>query len=87
MQVDPKNTTGAVTRVDTSQPVARKSRVESEHVTFDSSDAIDSEYQQVPDTRVDAVSRAKELVAQTHYPPAEIMKRIASLLAMHMPTD
>ncbi len=84
MQVDPKNTTNAVARVDTSQPVVRKSRAESEHVTFDRTEALNADYQEVPESRVEAVSKAKELVERTNYPPPEAIQRIANLLAMHL---
>jgi hypothetical protein len=87
MQVDPKFTTGAVTWVNTSQPVARKSRVDSEHVNFSSADALNDDYRKVPEVRVDAVSKAKELVAQATYPPPETIKKIANLLAMQLAND
>jgi hypothetical protein len=87
MQIDPKTTPTAVGWVDTSHPVARKARVESDYVSFGSTEALEQDYQQVPRVRVEAVSRARELVAQATYPPPETLKRIANLLAMQLPAE
>ncbi len=84
MQVDPKATVSTVTWVDTSQPVARKTKADSDYPTFAGAEALNDEYRQEPEVRIDAVSKAKELVAQATYPPPETIKRIANLLAMEV---
>jgi hypothetical protein len=87
MQVDPKLTAGVVTWVDTSHTVARKARAETDHVTFAGAKALEEAYKGVPDVRQDVVSRARELVAQSTYPPPETIKRLANLLAMELSND
>ena len=39
---------------------------------------------QTPDIRADQVARAKELVKQSDYPPAEMVRKIGELLAGHL---
>ena len=39
---------------------------------------------QTPDIRADKVARAKELVKQSDYPPAEMVRKIGFLLAGHL---
>ncbi len=84
MQVDPKLTTSAVARVDTSQPLVRKAKSDSDYATFSRTEALHNSYRDVPDVRSDVVSKAKELVSSSTYPPPETIKRISNLLAMQL---
>jgi hypothetical protein len=40
-----------------------------------------------PDSRADVVIRAENLVASSSYPPTEVIKRIANLLAANLLTQ
>ncbi len=51
--------------------------------TFGQTDELDQTLRAQPNTRQEAVSRAKGLIADASYPPPETIKRIANLLAMH----
>lgn len=39
---------------------------------------------QTPDIRADKVARARELVRQSDYPPAEMVRKIGNLIAGHL---
>ncbi len=84
MQVDPKLTTSAIGRPDTSQPLIRKAKTDSDYATFSRTEALHKAYSDVPDVRAEAVSKAKELVSSSTYPPPETIKRISNLLAMQL---
>jgi len=87
MQIDPKLTTGAVGWVGAAQAVARRGNVAADKATFADTEALNNELHKVPDVRSDAVAKAKALVAQASWPPAETIKRLANLLAMQLSND
>lgn len=87
MQIDPRSTTGALSRVDTNHPAAEKRKIASDHATFEQAEALNDDYRREPDVRADVVSKAKELVSETQWPPPETIRKIASLLAMEIPKD
>lgn len=84
MQVDPKLTTSAVARADTSQPLVRKAKSETDCATFSRTEALHNAYRDVPDVRTEVVSKARELVSSSTYPPPETIKRLSNLLAMQL---
>lgn len=87
MQIDPRSTTGALSRVDTNHPTAEKRKIASDHATFEQAEALNDDYRREPDVRADVVTKAKELVSETQWPPPETIRKIASLLAMEIPKD
>ncbi len=52
--------------------------------SFPNANALNKALAQTPDIRADKVARAKELVKQSDYPPAEMVKKIGELLADHL---
>lgn len=87
MQIDTRSTTGAVGRVDANHPATEKRKVALDHATFEQAEALNDDYRREPDVRADVVSKAKELVSETQWPPPETIRKIASLLAMEIPKD
>ena len=55
--------------------------------TFIHAEALNQALKAAPDTQPENVARAKALVADVHYPPAEIIQRLARLLALHLDSD
>lgn len=52
--------------------------------SFDGADELNASLAAVPDVRAEAITRAQNLVAQASYPPPEVIKRIANLLAANL---
>ena len=55
--------------------------------SFAQSAWLSSALSATPDTRAAVVIRAENLVASSSYPPAEVIKRIANLLAANLITQ
>jgi len=55
--------------------------------SFEQSASVRAALNAVPDTRAEVVIRAENLVASASYPPSEIIKRIANLLAANLLTQ
>ncbi len=83
MQVNPSNNTNApgnITRQSANPPV----RNERDQAEFGNVDALNQALKSTPDVRPEAVLKAKGLVDDPHYPPAEAIRRIANLLAIDL---
>ena len=52
--------------------------------SFPNVKALNEALAQAPAVRADQVARAKALVKQSDYPPAEMVKKMAELLAGHL---
>jgi hypothetical protein len=52
--------------------------------SFQNAAALESKLRDIPLVRPQEVDRAQTLVAHVQYPPAEMMKSISNLLALHM---
>lgn len=52
--------------------------------SFEGSNELNAALAAEPDVRAEAVTRAQNLIAQSSYPPPEVIKRIASLLAANI---
>jgi hypothetical protein len=50
-------------------------------------ESLDSELQQTPDARAEKVATATALVADSTYPPLVLIRKISSLLAIHINND
>jgi len=53
-------------------------------MSFPTADSLKLELNELPIVRTEQVSQAKDLMAVTHYPPLELLERIAVLLAVHL---
>ena len=49
--------------------------------SFEQSAGLDTALAAVPDTRAEVIARAEKLVSSPNYPPPEMIRRIATLLA------
>jgi hypothetical protein len=56
-------------------------------VSFEQSDWLSSALAAAPDAREEVVIRAENLVASSSYPPTELIKSIANLLAANLLTQ
>jgi hypothetical protein len=52
--------------------------------SFEQSASVRAALAATPDTRAEVVIRAENLVASSSYPPSEVIKRIANLLAANL---
>jgi hypothetical protein len=55
--------------------------------SFEQSAYLRTALKAAPDTRAEVVIRAENLVASSSYPPSEVIKRIANLLAANLLTQ
>ena len=55
--------------------------------SFEQSSELRATLDAAPDTRAEVVIRAENLVASSSYPPTEVIKRIANLLAANLLTQ
>ena len=70
---------GAPVKAKSSAPVT-----DDANASFQQSAGLDSSLKATPDSRPEMVSRAEDLVSSSAYPPPEVIKRIANLLAANM---
>jgi len=73
----------------TSGPVPSKNQPKpgTDVAVFARSNSLDRALGLTADVRPEAVSRAKQLVADSAYPPAETIRKIANLLALHLDAE
>lgn len=82
MEVNLRPNVDAVVRTTPGQTPVRETRAVREAVSFAGTEALNGALAGVPEVRLQVVERAKELANDASYPPPEIIKRIANLLAM-----
>ena len=67
------------------QAAARKAEVKPEPLSdkadLEASEALDARLESTPDLRADQVARAKALVADPNYPPANVVRQVADKIA------
>jgi hypothetical protein len=80
---------GKIPSAESGQPVVKRTTAPglSTTVSFPTVDALKSQLDSLPTSRADAVAKAKELVADSAYPPDYLLDRIANLLAIHLQND
>lgn len=77
---------GQYAKLGTSQPAARRLPVGPAKTAerFDRAPATETAANHSPAVRPEKVERARVFIADTKYPPDELVERIANLLAMHL---
>jgi hypothetical protein len=77
--------TSRVARPDSGQPVARQEVTPSvsDNTSFTATDSLEARLNTLPTVRPEQVDQAKSILANPNYPPAELLDRIAALLAVH----
>ena len=53
-------------------------------VSFQDSAVLESALDKLPETRAEAVERARNLIGNVHYPPEETIRKISHLLAIQL---
>jgi hypothetical protein len=61
-----------------------KAKEAADGVSFGNSAALDGALQNVPGSRPEEVDRARNLIGDVNYPPQETIKKISTLLAIHL---
>lgn len=84
MEVKTNNHVDAAQRVIVNQTKPRPAAAASDTTSFDHVVALDAALQATPAVRPEAVTRAKELVSNVKYPPADTINGIATLLALKL---
>ena len=89
MQINTNYHFSPVAGVNALRPIATKSTVGPAPVTgdiasFPNATALNQALANAPDIRAEKVARAKELVKQSDYPSADMVKKIGELLAGHL---
>jgi len=87
MEVNTSFSTGGVGGITPQKPYTPAARTAAAPNPFASSNALESAVQNLPPSRPDAVARARELIADPNYPPADTLRQISSLLAEHLTSD
>jgi len=83
MQIESNYNAGAVQRTPPSTPAAKTAKPAVHAPAFQDAEKLNAALKNTPDVRADKVERAKELVSQIQWPPAEVINRISKLVAMH----
>jgi hypothetical protein len=86
MEINPirsANVVGPIAGVSKAKATGASAPVDGD-ASFEQSNWLSSALSAAPDTREAVVIRAENLVASASYPPAEVIKRIANLLAANL---
>jgi hypothetical protein len=82
MEVKANINVDAAHRVITTPSRTRTPEPEANTASFQRADALDQALRATPVARPEAVARARELIGDVKYPPADTIKGIAALLAL-----
>jgi hypothetical protein len=82
MEVKANTNIDAAQRVIVNQARTRTPQPEADTTSFIRAEALDQALQAIPAVRPEAVARARELVSNVKYPPADTIQGIAALLAL-----
>ena len=83
MKVNPNSELVGVTRTP-SQTEAGDPRLGADKLSLTAAETLNRAWEQTPATRSEKVAQAKSLVDDTTYPPPELIRRIAVLLALKL---
>jgi hypothetical protein len=71
-------------RIGPSQPVKGETKTQEPGAKFDKSEALNQALRQLPDSRAELVTRAKEKASLSGYPPPETIRKFSALLALNI---
>lgn len=80
MEIKPNSSFGPVP-VGETPPTHRPRRTEGDAGEFRGTEALQRALAQIPDVRPEAVARGQALAASDEYPPQEVVRRLAAMLA------
>jgi hypothetical protein len=84
MEVKLNPNVDSIGRVAAGQTKRNEAKVEAQAAAFESSEALEQSLRRLPDSRTDAVAKAKQATALSTYPPPETIKKIAALLSKNI---
>jgi hypothetical protein len=87
MKIENNMSAGALLRSEPSPVVPAQKPVEGDSATFSQANALTLSLRDEPGSRTEEVERALNLVGQVQWPPQTVIRRIASLLAMHISNE
>ena len=73
-----------VIAASTPKPAERPSKPAEDKVVFTEATSLETALEKTPAVRSEVVERAKHMVGDPTYPPRETLRKIASLLAIHL---
>jgi len=82
MRIENKSHTQPVEQSTQTQRARKPRPQENDRTEFHAADSLRQALDAEPDVRADVVQRGRQLVADADYPPPEIIRRIANLLAL-----
>jgi len=87
MEISPNRGNGPVSRIWNQASPSAPGAPRADSVRFDGAAALNRALADTPDRRADQVERARQLLGEASYPPAETIRRIASLLATKLDNE
>ena len=88
MEINPNRSVNPVTPAGTPEKARAVTSAPAESAaSFEQSAYLRAALTAAPDARAEVVIRAENLVASSSYPPTEVIKRIANLLAANLLTQ
>ena len=87
MEINPNRSVNPVTPAGAPAKAQAVTPAPVEAASFEQSTYLRTALDAAPDTRAEVIIRAENLVASSSYPPAEVIKRIANLLAANLLTQ
>ena len=87
MEINSNIKAGGVQGPTSPQRPASPAKPAGDGVSFDNSAALESALKSLPDSRPEAVERAKALVADPAYPTPEMLQKLSRHLAEHLASE
>lgn len=84
MEINTNLNLGGVNGANPSGRTASAVKPAGSGVSFDSSEALDKALKGLPDSRLDAVERARALVNDPNYPSSDTLKKLSQFLAVNL---
>lgn len=84
MHISPNHNSGPVSRIWAKATSGAPGATSSDSASFEGAAALERALADTPDVRADRVEHARQLISDGGYPPAQTVKRIASLLGKHL---
>jgi len=84
MRIDSNLNSGGVDGSVSPKRTPSAAQHDAEGVSFSSTDALDTSIKSAPDSRADAVSRARTLINDPQYPSPEVLRGVSNILAVNL---
>jgi len=87
MEINSNINAGGIQGPTSPQRPAAPAKPAGDGVSFDNSAALESALKSLPDSRPEAVERAKEKAIDPHYPPPVLVHKLARLFAIKLQSE